>query len=99
MSCLKRDKATLIHRNMISLFIVFELDTWSRDLSSKFILGGCLVQAMKLTENFDRDKYGYTCYGIGFDAHSQFSLPTGEWGKNVVIFDISIQTDNRKKIS
>ena len=86
---------------MISLFIVFELDTWSRDLSPKFILGDCLVQAMKLTENVDRDKYGYgyTCYGIGFDAHSQFSLPTGEWGKNVVIFDISIQTDNRKKIS
>ena len=72
---------------MISLFIVFELDTWSRDLSSKFILGDCLVQAMKLTENFDRDKYGYTCYGIGFDAHSQFSLPTGEWVK-MLLFSI-----------
>ena len=69
----------------------------------KFILGDCLVEAVKLTENADRDKYGYTCYGIGFDAHSQFSLPTGEGGKNVVIFDtdkcLSTQTDNRKKIS
>ena len=32
----------------------------------------CLFGTVKLTENFDPDKYGYTCYGIGFDAHSQF---------------------------
>ena len=39
-------------------------------------------------------------YGIGFDACSQFSLPTGEWGKNV-IFNVdnssSKYKDNRKK--
>ena len=56
---------------------------------------------MKLTKNPDPDKYGYSGYGVGLDSRSQFSLPSGEWGKNVVAFGVdnilSAHTDNRKK--
>ena len=39
---------------------------------------------MKLTKNADPDKYRYGGYGIGFDAHSRFSV-NGEWDKNFII--------------
>ena len=39
-------------------------------------------------KNADLDKYGYSGYGIGFDSTSQFSLPNGDWGKNVGIFGV-----------
>ena len=44
---------------------------------------------MELTKSADPDKYGYSGYGIGFDARSQFSLPDGSWGKNVIIFGVN----------
>ena len=37
-----------------------------------------------LTNNTDPDKYGYSSYGIEFDTRSQFSIPNGEWGRNVI---------------
>ena len=39
---------------------------------------------MKSTKNDDPDKYRYSGYGIGFDAHSRFSV-NGEWDKNFII--------------
>ena len=39
---------------------------------------------MKSTKNADPDKYRYSGYGIGFDAHSRFSV-NGEWDKNFII--------------
>ena len=59
-----------------------------------------LFGAVKFTKNADSDKYGYSDHGIGFDANSQFSLPNGEWGKNVffrVNNSSSVDTDNTKK--
>ena len=40
---LKQDKATFTRRNMANLFIAYELDTWSRDLSTKFTLGDLVL--------------------------------------------------------
>ena len=51
-----------------------------------FTLGDCLFGAVKLTKN--ADPYEYSDYGISFDACTQFSLLTGEWGKNVVIYGV-----------
>ena len=60
-----------------------------------------MPEAVKLTTSYDFDKYRYNGYGIGFDAHSQFPLSNGEWGKNVVIFEddnsSSVYVDNIKK--
>ena len=44
----------------MNLFIVFELDTWSRDLKTIFALGRSLFRAKKLSKNADPDKYGYS---------------------------------------
>ena len=57
----------------------------SRDLNSKFTLKDCLFGGVKLTKNADLDKYIYSGYGIGFDSRSEFSLPDGGVGKNVII--------------
>ena len=57
---------------MKSLFIVYELDIWSRDLSPEFTLVDCLFGAVKLIKNAQFNKYGYSGYGIGFDARSKF---------------------------
>ena len=54
---------------------------------------------MKQTKNGDLDKYGYSGYGIGFDACSQFSWSNHNWGKIVVSFgaDMSLSVDVDKK--
>ena len=43
-----------------------------------FTLDNCLLGSLTLTWNADPDKYGYSGYGIGFDARSQFSWPKSE---------------------
>ena len=71
-SCLKQKNATFTPTNRINFFIVYELNTWSRDLNSHFSLKGCLFGGVKLYKNADPDKYVYTGYGIGFHSSSEF---------------------------
>ena len=59
---------------MVNLFIVYEIDIWSRDLNAKFKLGDCMFGALKLIRNADPDKYWCSGYGIGFDARADFSI-------------------------
>ena len=87
---------------MVNLFVVYELDTWSRDLNTCFTLKDCLFGSVKLTKNADTDKNKYSSYGIGFDSHSAFSLPDGSTGKNFIIFGVddmnsSVHIDNKGK--
>ena len=93
--------STFYSGNIVNLFIVYELDTCSRDLNAGFTLKDCLFGAVKLTKNADPDKCFYSGYGIGFDFRSCFLIPNFNWGKNVSIFGVenssSTQTDNRKK--
>ena len=72
-SCLKQDKTTFTYRNVVNWFIVYELDTWCRDLNTKFTVGDYLFGDVKLTKNADPEKYGCNCYGIGFNPRSNFS--------------------------
>ena len=58
---------------MVNLFIVYELDRWSKDLNAEFTLKACLFSAAKLTINTDPDKYSYS--GYGFDSRLLFSFP------------------------
>ena len=101
-SCLKQeDKAPFTPNNVANLFIVYELGRWSRDLNTDFTRRVFLLGPVKLTKNADPDKYVYTGYGIGFDARSEFSLPDGSSGKNVIIFGVdiisSLHINNKKK--
>ena len=59
---------------MLNLFSFYELDTYSRDLSTKFAIGDCLFGAVKLTRNDDSDKYGYSAYDIAFERRSICSM-------------------------
>ena len=65
-NCLNQDKTSFTHRNVVNFF-VYELDIWSHDLRTEFILKDYLFGAFKLTKNVDLDKYFYSGYGIGFD--------------------------------
>lgn len=97
---LETRKNNFTYSNLGDIFVVYELDSWSRNLSIKFTRGDCLFGAVNLTKNVHSDKYWYG-YGIGYDACLQFLLPNGEWCKNVVIFyvdnSLSLHVDNRKK--
>ena len=81
---MNKDPATFTCRNVVHFFIVYALDSWSRDLNTKFTLGGCLFGAVKLIKNDDPDKYGCISYGIVFDACWNFSI-NAEFGKNIII--------------
>ena len=86
---------------MANLFIVYELDTGSRDLNTEFFLNDCLFGVVKLTKNADTDRYKYSGYGIGFDSQSAFSLPDVSIGKILIIFGPDIRSyvhiDNKGK--
>ena len=86
-SCLKQGDIIFTPINAVNVYIVYELDAWSRDLNGKFTLKGCLFRAVKLTKNADLDKYSYCGYGIGFDSRS-FSSLQNDWGENVVILGV-----------
>ena len=100
-NCLKQDKVTFTPSNVIRLFIVYELDTWSRDLNADFALKDCSFGAIKLNKKADPDKYSYSGYYIGLGYCSLFSLPNFDWGKNTIIFGVdnslSVHIDNKKK--
>ena len=55
--CLKQDdKAPYAPKNVVNLFVVYELDMWPQDLNTDFTLKDCLFKAVKLTKHADTDK-------------------------------------------
>ena len=101
-SCLKReDKAAFTPWIVLNVFIVYELNSWPRNLNTDLTFGGCLFGSIKLTKNTDPDKYSHSSYGIGFDTQIEYSLPEGSVGKNVIIFradmSSSVHVDNKGK--
>ena len=100
-SCLKQLKFTFTHKNIVNIYIVYELGASSSNTNDP-TLKNCLFGAVTLTKNADIEKYKYSGYGIGFDRRSSFSFPSGGFGQNVLIFGAdmcsSIHIDNKKKI-
>ena len=45
-----------------------------------------------LTKNVDVDKYGYPGFEIGFDGRSSFSLLSGGFSQNVLIFRVDMSS-------
>ena len=79
-SCLRQEFATFTPKNVVNLYIVYELNIWSQDLNAEFTLKDCLFGTVKLTKNVNPNKYSYSGYGIGFDCRSRFSIPNFDWG-------------------
>ena len=89
-SCLKQDKAPFTLNNVVSLYIVYELNIWSQDLKAEFTLKYCLLKALKLTKNANPNIYFYSEYRIEFDSRLIFSILNFNWGKNVDIFEVDM---------
>ena len=75
-SCLKQSKISYTHRKVVNIYIVYELGAYSSHVNDP-TLKNCLYGAVTLTKKADIDKYGYSCYGIGFDRRGSFSFPDG----------------------
>ena len=70
-TCLKQPNTSYTHDTIVNFYIVYELGA-SGSNDSHPTLKNCLFGAVTLTKNADIDKYGYFCYGIGFDRKSSF---------------------------
>ena len=79
-------KEIFTHKKLVSLFIVYELDTWFRNSNTKNMLLDCLFGAIKLIKYADPDKYRYNGYGIRFGARLHFSLQISKWGEKTLLF-------------
>ena len=83
-SCLKQDKIIFTHKNIVNIYIVYEINLWDRGYDDYPVLEISLFGAVKLTENVDIDKYKYSGYDIGFDGRGTFLFPRGS-GKNFIM--------------
>ena len=82
-NCLKQGKAIFTHKQVVNIYIVFDINLWPSNIGKDFSLFG----AVKLTTNADPDEYEYSGDVIGFDASGSFLLSDGsKFGKNVMIF-------------
>ena len=86
-SCLKQPKISYTHEKLVNISIVYELGA-SSSHNNDPTLKKYLFGVVTLIKNADIDKYGYSCYGIGFDRRSSFSFPGSDFGKNVLIFGV-----------
>ena len=99
-SILRQPKVSYTHKKAVNIYIVYKL-AGSNPHSEYPTLKNCLFGVVTLTKNADKDKYGYSGYGIGFDRKSIFSFPGSGFGQNVIIFGVdmssSVHVDNKKK--
>ena len=99
-SCLKQSSHILTHKNVVNIYIVYELAASSSNDSDPTIKN-CLFGAVTLTKNADNEECKYSGYEIGFDRRSSFSFSSGGFGKIVLIFGAdmttSIHIDNKGK--
>ena len=101
-SCLKQgNKAPYTPKNVVKLFIVYEMNLWDRGYDYYPTLETCLFGAVKLLKNADIDKYKCSRYDIGFNRNGTSSFSTGGFYKNVIIFGVdmnfSVHIDNKGK--
>ena len=90
---LKQDKVTFYHRKIVNIYIVYILIKLSNSYkNSNLIVQNALFGAVILTKNADIDKYKYSGYGIAFDKKSNFSLPNGGNGQNVILFGVDMDS-------
>ena len=94
----QEDKAAFTPNNVVNLFIVKELDTWSKDLKAEFTLKKCLFRNFKITKN--ADLINILIQDMELDL-ILFSVPNFDWGKNVIIFGVdmgsSVHIYNKKQ--
>ena len=71
----------------MNIYIFYEINLWPCKISADLTLENSLFGTAKLIKNVGFDKYKYSAYGTGFDAHGSFLFSDGSGlGKNVIIF-------------
>ena len=51
----------------INVYIVYDLDTWSRNAANNFKFKNCLFGASNIVKHSDKETYAYSGYRITFD--------------------------------
>ena len=84
---------------IVNVYIVFDLDAWSRIPNNNFKFNNCLFEATNIVKNSDEEKYVYSAYGITFDSGGSWNFDN-DFARNVVIFGVdnssSPHSDNHK---
>ena len=70
----------VINTNVISIYIVYKLDTIASSRDTTFTIQNALFGAIKITKNADNSKNNYKGYGICFDERSEFGHTITEGG-------------------
>ena len=85
---------------VLKFYIVYELNTWSRNPTNNFTLKNCFLSTFKLTRNADKSKFTYDGRVITFDGESFWSFEN-DAARNIIIFggakSSSSHIDNQKK--
>ena len=96
-SCLKQDKTTFNHGKIVNIYTVYELNKLYSKATPTLV--NCLFGAVSITKNADIDKCRYSRYEIGLDRGGLYILPSGRFGRNVIIFGVdissSVHVDNK----
>ena len=101
-SCIKQeDKTVFTPKNVVNIFIVYDFDTWPRDINTDFTFKNCFFGSVKLTKNAEPNNYKYSSQGIGCDSRSFYLWPDNTTRRSVIIFGADMNSyvhiDNKEK--
>ena len=68
-NCLKQDILTFTNTKVVNICIVCEINLWWNTQDTDIVLGNTLLGTVKFVKNTGSEKYKYSGYGTGFDAH------------------------------
>ena len=60
-------------RNIVNVYIVYDLNAWPRNCSKNFKFKSCLFKATSIVKCSDKERYVYSGWRITLDS-------TGSWG-------------------
>ena len=99
--CLKQDKVTFTPNSLVNLFIVYELDRWSKDLNVDFARKYYLFAAVKKLKMLNLINVLIQGMTLDLILIHIFHIPNFDWGKHVIIFAVDMSSyvhiDNENK--
>ena len=70
---------------IVNVYIVYDLAVCPRSPTYNFKFKNCLFGATNIVKNSDKQKYGYSGYGITFDSCGSWDFENGT-GRHAMIF-------------
>ena len=72
---------------IVNVYIVYDLDAWSRNHTNNSKLKNCLFGVTNIVKYSDKEKYVYSGYGITFDSADSWSFHN-HFARNAIIFGV-----------